>query len=168
MSIMGNIAGLAAPQPDWNQTDAARADYIKNKPQLADLETLNQALTLARGALARSGGAMTGPIAMGGQGITGLAEPAAASDAATKGYADSRTAAAAAVLGASLWQNQLQTVSAAEVTADNVVIAAPDPASWESYGDAGVRAVSQETGKVTFACRQVPAVDLTVQLLILK
>lgn len=30
--IVGNIVGLPNPQPDWNQTDITKADYIKNKP----------------------------------------------------------------------------------------------------------------------------------------
>ena len=30
--IMGNIVGLPSPRSDWNQTDEAKADYIKNKP----------------------------------------------------------------------------------------------------------------------------------------
>ena len=30
--IVGNIVGVPNPQPDWNQTDPAKADFIKNKP----------------------------------------------------------------------------------------------------------------------------------------
>ena len=30
--IRGNTVGLPNPQPDWNQEDSAKADYIKNKP----------------------------------------------------------------------------------------------------------------------------------------
>ena len=30
MSIMGNVAGLGAVQPDWAQTDEKRADFIRN------------------------------------------------------------------------------------------------------------------------------------------
>ena len=30
--IVGNIVGLPNPQPDWNQTDETKADYVKNKP----------------------------------------------------------------------------------------------------------------------------------------
>ena len=30
--IRGNTVGTPAPQPDWNQTDPTKADYIKNKP----------------------------------------------------------------------------------------------------------------------------------------
>lgn len=31
--IVGNTTALPNPQPDWNQTDESRADYIKNKPK---------------------------------------------------------------------------------------------------------------------------------------
>lgn len=32
--IIGNIVGVPNPQPDWNQTDKRKADYIKNKPNV--------------------------------------------------------------------------------------------------------------------------------------
>lgn len=49
----------------------------------------NVSLTAANvGALPTSGGTMTGPIAMGGNKVTGLATPTADADAATKSYAD--------------------------------------------------------------------------------
>ena len=34
MSIIGNVAGLGAVQPDWAQNDEKKADYIRNKPDL--------------------------------------------------------------------------------------------------------------------------------------
>lgn len=35
--IIGNTTATTIPQSDWNQTDANKADYIKNKPQLGEL-----------------------------------------------------------------------------------------------------------------------------------
>ena len=35
--IIGNTTATPNPRPDWAQTDAAKADYIKNKPTLGDL-----------------------------------------------------------------------------------------------------------------------------------
>lgn len=32
--IVGDVVGIPNPQPDWNQTDPLKADYIKNKPDL--------------------------------------------------------------------------------------------------------------------------------------
>lgn len=33
--IVGNVVGLPNPQPDWEQKDRTKADYIKNKPDMA-------------------------------------------------------------------------------------------------------------------------------------
>lgn len=35
--IRGNTVGTTMPNPDWNQTDPTKADYIKNKPTYAEL-----------------------------------------------------------------------------------------------------------------------------------
>ena len=32
MKIRGNTVGVPNPQPDWNQTDQTKANYIRNKP----------------------------------------------------------------------------------------------------------------------------------------
>lgn len=34
MIIKGSTTASTTPRPDWEQTDPAKADYIKNKPQL--------------------------------------------------------------------------------------------------------------------------------------
>lgn len=33
--IIGNTTATPNPRPDWNQTDATKADYIKNKPDIS-------------------------------------------------------------------------------------------------------------------------------------
>ena len=83
MSIMGNVAGLGAVQPDWAQTDEKMADFIRNKPDIVGIERNVEA------ALPKAGGTMTGDIAMGGSRVTGLGAPVADGDAATKAYVDS-------------------------------------------------------------------------------
>lgn len=35
--IVGNTTATPNPLPDWNQSDSSKADYIKNKPELADV-----------------------------------------------------------------------------------------------------------------------------------
>lgn len=35
MKIKGNTVGFPNPQPDWNQTDATQADFVKNKPPIS-------------------------------------------------------------------------------------------------------------------------------------
>lgn len=36
--IIGNTTATPNPQPDWNQTNPAKADYIKNKPDISKME----------------------------------------------------------------------------------------------------------------------------------
>ena len=49
--IIGNTVGIPNPQPDWNQTDEIKADYIKNKPKIPsivdDLETSDSSKVLS-------------------------------------------------------------------------------------------------------------------------
>lgn len=35
--IIGNTTTTPMARPDWNQTDEAKADYIKNKPDIEQL-----------------------------------------------------------------------------------------------------------------------------------
>ena len=35
---MGAVVGLPSPRSDWNQTDERKADYIKNKPTVYQLQ----------------------------------------------------------------------------------------------------------------------------------
>lgn len=73
-----------------------------------------------------------------------------------------------ATLLASRWSNNSQTVNAEGVTEDNNIIPCPAPESHTAYNDSSVRCFAQADGKLTFACDQVPSVDLTVNVLILK
>ena len=38
--IIGNTTATPNPRPDWNQTDETKADYIKNKPEVGDILTV--------------------------------------------------------------------------------------------------------------------------------
>ena len=38
--IIGNTTATPAARPDWNQTDATKADYIKNKPTVLTEEEI--------------------------------------------------------------------------------------------------------------------------------
>lgn len=39
MKIRGNTVGVPNPQPDWNQTDPKKANYIRNKPSVGESES---------------------------------------------------------------------------------------------------------------------------------
>ena len=153
------ISGLNEPTENSQAANKAYADKIA--------ETANSANEVANAALPKSGGTMTGPIAMGGSRVTGLGEPEDAGDGATKGYVDGRKQTATATLAAAGWSGNTQTVSVVGVTASNTVIVAPDPASFAAYTESGIRCTAQASGTLTFVCEDVPAETLTVNVVIL-
>lgn len=60
--IIGNTTATPNPQPDWNQTDSTKADYIANKPdvdalstKVVELEALVKELSAKVQELTRSG-----------------------------------------------------------------------------------------------------------------
>lgn len=180
MSILGNVAGLGAIQPDWAQTDEKRADYIRNKPDFGDftgaLEELRQ---LAEEALPQTGGTMAGDIRMAGNRLTDLPEPQEGSDAATKAYVDAAGSGVAYLqltLAAEGWTGveggpyTQRLYSAGITSADRPhygLLYAGDRETrllqkedWAKVDD-----LDTEVNYLTFTCLQEkPSVDLTVQL----
>ena len=75
---------------------------------------------------------------------------------------------ATATLAAASWSNLSQQVSVPNVTTSSTIIVSPAPASAEAWGKAGVRATSQAAGKVTFACRKAPTMELAANIAILN
>ena len=59
MKLYGNIIGNPVPRPNWNQTNSAAADFIKNKPDIAAIEET------AGNALPKTGGDVEGNLAIG-------------------------------------------------------------------------------------------------------
>lgn len=57
-----------------------------------------------------------------------------------------------------------QTVSASNVTADNIVWVSPAPASFDVYGKAGIRGTAQGDGTITFTCTKVPTEEISVEV----
>ena len=57
-----------------------------------------------------------------------------------------------------------QTVSASNVTADNIVWVSPTPASFDAYGKAGIRGTAQGNGTITFTCTKVPTEAISVEV----
>ena len=64
------------------------------------------------------------------------------------------------------WASNYQSVNVSGVTTSNLVIVSPDPGSHVASGEASVRCVAQEAGKLSFACESVPAVALVVNVVI--
>lgn len=62
------------------------------------------------------------------------------------------------------WASGAQAVNVSGVTANNLVIVAPNPGSYVAYGESGVRCVAQEAGKLIFACDNIPSENLAVNI----
>lgn len=60
--------------------------------------------------------------------------------------------------------SKTQTVSASNVTANNIVWVSPAPASFDAYGKAGIRGTAQGDGTITFTCTKVPTVSIDVEV----
>ena len=122
MSILGNVAGLGAIQSDWAQTDEKRADFIRNKPDFEELSgSLEDLRVLAEAALPKSGGTMSGAIAMGDNKITGLGTPTADTDAATKAYVDGKHFELFATIPVSGWYNFVGSVYQNNVSVEGIL-----------------------------------------------
>lgn len=78
------ITGLVDPVEDG---DAARKRYVDTEISTA---AGNAETNAKEASLPRAGGAMTGNIDLGGNALTNVKAPAAATDAATKGYVDGK------------------------------------------------------------------------------
>lgn len=63
--------------------------------------------------------------------------------------------------------SKTQTRAATGVTASNVVIVSPAPASQEAYGKAGVKCTAQGESSLTFSCESIPTEALSVNVVIL-
>lgn len=99
------------------------------------------------------------------------AEAAATVAAGAQAAADAaRVVQVVVVLTAAGWTDKQQTVAAAGVTADNLVIPGPDPAAdnYAAYTESGVRCIAQAADTLTFTCEEAPAVDLTVNVAVFK
>lgn len=169
MIIRGNTVATNMPRADFAQTDSTKASFILNKPDFEKTaQTAESAKKTAEAALPKSGGSMTGDIAMDGKKVTGLPTPSADSDAATKKYVDERKATTSATLNAAGWSEKTQTVSVPGVTANNIVLVTPAPNSYVAYGEAVVYCSAQSDDHLTFTCEDDPAGDLTVNILIMN
>lgn len=70
-------------------------------------------------------------------------------------------------LSESGWSSLRQTVTASGVTSRNDVIVSPNASSHEAYCEYGVYCFSQTSGYLTFACKEEPSTNLSVNVMIL-
>lgn len=168
--ILGDIFTVIPPQADYAQADPSKADFIKNKPDVAIAQaqtTADAAKTTAEAALARTGGAMTGHMT--------VLDPAAAANPAPKKYVDDTVAnthlTATVTLSASGWSGSgpyTQSVSIPGILATDQPHFGPVySANWEAEKEAFALVDDLDTaaGIVTFTCfEEKPGINLTVQL----
>lgn len=98
------------------------------------------------------------------------AEASASNQLADKAFVNSSISTAlvkkSITLTAAGWVNDAQTVSIAGLLADDDVLVAADPASYDDWNAAGVRAVSQAAGSITFECTATPSTDLAGNVIV--
>lgn len=70
-------------------------------------------------------------------------------------------------LAAADWSNNTQSVTVSGVTASNVVIISPAPASAADYAAAGIICTAQSTDSLTFTCTTTPSNDIVVNVVII-
>lgn len=68
---------------------------------------------------------------------------------------------------AAFWVNKVQTVGVEGVQTNNIIFVGATPVSQVDYATAGVCCTEQGPAMLTFTCLQVPAVDLTVNVIIM-
>lgn len=87
-----NLATIAAlVEVVRNTSDGSVAEIealLQQLNELVNSDTVGELTNAINDKLPKTGGTMTGPIAMGGNRITDIGEPTDSTDAATKGYAD--------------------------------------------------------------------------------
>lgn len=71
-------------------------------------------------------------------------------------------------LPASGWADNVQTVTANGVTADNTVVVSPAPASYTAYAEGAVRCTAQGINSLTFTCDDVPSDNITVNVTVIN
>ena len=172
MKIRGNTVSTSGKRPDYSQSDPGKSDYILNKPDVEAVKTLAQeGKTLAEKALPKTGGTMTGPIAMGGSRMTGLGEPEDAGDAASKAYVDGKHWVGSVTLPVDGWVGLSQTVAVPGIMATDtphycaLYSGTADEKEAQKEAFSLIDELDTAAGSVSFSCfEEKPGVALTVQL----
>jgi hypothetical protein len=152
-------------------TDAFRAKFDEGPQKIQ--QYLNEVLIPAaeQSSSPQEGLNMEGGINMNGQPLTGLKEPEADTDAATKSYvqryADTKQPQhinKVITLSASGWSDKKQSVYVSGFGKDDTVISTPSADSRELYTECGVKLYSQAQNSLTFVCEEVPGEALAIHV----
>lgn len=165
------ITGLVDPVEDG---DAARKRYVDTEISTA---AGNAETNAKEASLPRAGGTMTGNIDLGGNALTNVKSPAAATDAATKGYVDGKRHTFTATLGTA-WTGSghyTQTVAVSGILASDMphitpvystdnatAIAQKEAWNCVSKGEAAANAV-------VFTClEERPQAEIPIQIEVIR
>lgn len=85
-----------------------------------------------------------------------------------KGMLDGKVQTRSVSLAAGSWSSLRQTVNVSGVTAGNIVLVTPAPASYTVYHGCGVFCSSQGNGTLTFSAVNQPDTALSVQILLIS
>lgn len=164
------LSGLNDPISNDQAATKGYVDSLGN--EVADVKTT------AEDALPKSGGTMTGPIAMGSNRITGVGTPTGSADAATKSYVDNKRETFFLTIG-TIWDGSsapyTQSVAITGILATDMPHVTPryaaDPTTalaqreaWGMIADAEAAA-----GSITFRCLEdKPTTAIPVQVEVIR
>lgn len=167
------ITGLVDPVEDG---DAARKRYVDTEISTA---AWNAETNAKNASLPRAGGTMTGNIDLGGNALTNVKAPAAATDAATKGYVDGKRHTFTATLGTA-WTGSgpyTQTVAVSGILASDTPHVTQYYLGSQSVADviaqdeswAAVSTAYAVDGGICFGCwEDKPTVDIYIQIEVIR
>lgn len=161
------ITGLVDPVEDG---DAARKRYV-------DTEISTAETNAKEASLPRAGGTMTGNIDLGGNALTNVKAPAAATDAATKGYVDGKRHTFTATLGTAWTGSGPYTQTLAVIG----ILASDMPHVMPVYDAVNATAIAQKeawscvskaeaaAGKIKFTCfEDKPGAVIPIQIEVMR
>ena len=194
MKIVGNTVGAINPRTNYEQTDPAKADYLKGKDVLDEKidnaqtaadnaqtaadnaqTAADNAQTTADDALPKAGGEMAGDINMSGKKVIGVGDPTEDSDAVHKKYVDEKLQTFTVVLTVNDWTGSVapfkQTIGIEGILGTDRPHYGPvyseDTTTMQAEKEAWMLVDDLDTadGSVTFTCLDYkPETNVTVQM----
>ena len=164
--IKGAASTGTATDPEYTSGDIINdhvliADMPLYRVPLDGLNVQTPVALFEEASLIHDGSVTSSKLASSAVGTANIASKAVTKEKIASGATYTATTA---TLSASGWSGNAQTVSVSGVTASNLVIVAPSPTSHAAYAEANVRCTAQQSGKLTFACDDVPSAALTVNI----